>query len=561
MKSIQTKFLVLILAGILISSVVIGTIGGISLQIVSDQDSVRIMNLISREKEQELNTTLGRIEQSVEILADYALDNLESVNRLSGDSDYLESYTQQIYGLAMTAINETDGAISAYIRFNPELTPPTSGFFIVKDPESGQFIDFEPTDFTRYSPDDVEHVGWYYIPVKEGKPVWMMPYRNENIDVYMISYVIPIYLNETVIGIVGMDIDFSHITASVDEIQLYKTGYAFLTYDDFSILYHRNLEEGTAFDTFRQRLTEAESTAGEETEEIYQYTWDGIKKVVSFRRLDNNMCIAVAAPKAEIDAATNRLIFRVGAAMTAIAVIFAGIVVMIAGNIIRPLKKLNLAAQEIAAGNLDVQLPAVTEDEVGMLSASLQETVKQLKIRIQYINGLAYKDELTRLKNNTAYLQKAAQLNEQMQAGPISVLVAVIDINGLKFVNDSYGHEKGNELIITAAEAVSECFGAENVYRIGGDEFTVILTEEADIHAGIERKRKFQQMLNQPRNGIRLSAAIGIAVYDRMVHASFESVFRSADANMYREKSEMKARGASSDLAYVSAKFEKHLDN
>ena len=247
--------------------------------------------------------------------------------------------------------------------------------------------------------------------------------------------------------------------------------------------------------------------------------------------------------------------------MTAIAVIFAGIVVMIAGNIIRPLKKLNLAAQEIAAGNLDVQLPAVTEDEVGMLSASLQETVKQLKIRIQYINGLAYKDELTRLKNNTAYLQKAAQLNEQMQAGPISVLVAVIDINGLKFVNDSYGHEKGNELIITAAEAVSECFGAENVYRIGGDEFTVILTEEADIHAGIERKRKFQQMLNQPRNGIRLSAAIGIAVYDRMVHASFESVFRSADANMYREKSEMKARGASSDLAYVSAKFEKHLDN
>lgn len=64
-----------------------------------------------------------------------------------------------------------------------------------------------------YDPDDLEHVGWYYIPVKNGAPMWMDPYLNENINIYMISYIVPLFAEDgTSIGIVGMDIDFSEIT-------------------------------------------------------------------------------------------------------------------------------------------------------------------------------------------------------------------------------------------------------------------------------------------------------------------------------------------------------------
>ena len=79
-----------------------------------------------------------------------------------------------------------------------------------------------------YDPSDVEHVGWYYIPVQNGKETWMEPYLNSNIGVYMISYVIPIEVDGESIGIIGMDIDFSEFTDTIDSLSIFDSGYGFL---------------------------------------------------------------------------------------------------------------------------------------------------------------------------------------------------------------------------------------------------------------------------------------------------------------------------------------------
>ena len=68
--------------------------------------------------------------------------------------------------------------------------------------------------------DDTEHVGWYYIPVKNGKATWMDPYLNSNVNVYMISYVVPIMIDNEAIGVVGMDIDFNPV--SYTHLDVYK---------------------------------------------------------------------------------------------------------------------------------------------------------------------------------------------------------------------------------------------------------------------------------------------------------------------------------------------------
>ena len=78
MRSIQTKIFILILTCIVVSSAIIGGIGIFISEITVDSDSVKIMNLLCSEKAQELNITLGRIEQSVDIVTQYAADNLES---------------------------------------------------------------------------------------------------------------------------------------------------------------------------------------------------------------------------------------------------------------------------------------------------------------------------------------------------------------------------------------------------------------------------------------------------------------------------------------------------
>ena len=82
MKSIQTKFIVLILGCILLSSSVIGGAGILNAKHVVDEDSVKIMNLMCKEKTQEINALLSRIQQSVKTLAVYSIEQLESVERL-----------------------------------------------------------------------------------------------------------------------------------------------------------------------------------------------------------------------------------------------------------------------------------------------------------------------------------------------------------------------------------------------------------------------------------------------------------------------------------------------
>ncbi|MGN0279519.1 MAG: diguanylate cyclase domain-containing protein [Lachnospiraceae bacterium] len=547
MKSIQTKITLLILVGMLACVVVIGSTGIISFGNEIDHDSTTAMNLVCNEKAQELNNIFGKIEQSVKILSVYAVDNLESVDRLSEDAEYLKEYTQELEELGLTVANKTDGAVAVYMRFSPTVTPSTEGFFHVRNMQTDRFEAATLTDLSMYSSTDKEHVGWYYTPVRAGKAVWMQPYSNENIDIYMISYVIPIYKDTRLIGIVGMDIDFHYITSQVDSIHLYETGNAFLTDDEFHIVHSKNFESGISIDDLSESIAEADAEEITGMDAIYEYVIDGEKKRTVFQSLENGMYLAVTAPVSEIDSIKNDLIKRIVVRGFLICIFFLFLAWLIARTFIRPLKELNDAARDIAAGHLDVSLTCKSKDEVGTLTASVMEMASQLKRRIDYINGLAYIDKLTGVKNNTAYLHEVSMIQIDMENGGKDFALFIIDVNGLKFVNDTYGHDCGNQLIVDVSEALVEVFGHENCYRIGGDEFAVIIRNSNRFKCS-ERKQEFISRLGQNEDEISPSAAVGYAFHDKETDESWETVFKRADKEMYKEKQEMKSRKESSFL-------------
>ena len=165
---------------------------------------------------------------------------------LRTDDAYIDAYTQKIQSVAINAANNTEGALAVYLRFNPDFGKPTSGLFWSKTAQNGNFQEFVPTDFSRYSPEDVERVGWYYLPVKKGKAIWMEPYQNQNINVEMISYVVPLYVDNVTVGVVGMDINYDVIREIVGSIRVYSSGYAFLTDKQANIMYHPEFPIGTS---------------------------------------------------------------------------------------------------------------------------------------------------------------------------------------------------------------------------------------------------------------------------------------------------------------------------
>lgn len=547
MKSIQTKFILLILSCVLLSSIIIGGAGVLNSKRVVDKDSSQIMNLECSEKAKELDAMLSRIEQSVETLAVYSLDQMESLDRLKNDNVYMEEYTKRLESVVVNAASNTEGALAVYVRYNPDFAPPTSGLFWSKTAKDGSFKQLVPTDFSRYSPEDIEHVGWYYIPVKSGKAIWMTPYLNQNIDVEMISYVIPLYKNNETIGVVGMDIEFSIITDIVEDMAIYKTGYAFLSDKEANVMYHQEIPIGSYMGNVDQSLIPVIKELGNGTSgsSLFTYEYKGLEKKMAFRSLSNGMRLAVTAPVSEIDNEKNRLITQIMVSVVLILIISVALTVLLTRHIIKPLKELNTAAKKIAEGDLSISITHQTKDEVGTLADSFQQTVNHLQKYINYINGLAYRDSLTGVKNKTAYQDVVERMEEQMRVARPEFAVIVFDINGLKAVNDNYGHDFGDMLIMDACKLICKVFKHSPVYRIGGDEFVIIL-EKADYEQYQILLEDFEKEMEEynrnNRTDSKISIARGIALYNSETDLVYGNVFKRADDAMYQNKIMMKER-------------------
>ncbi len=552
MKSIQTKFIALILGCVLLSSLVIGGAGIMNANQVVDKDSADIMNLMCSEKANELNGLFSCIEQSVNTVAVYANRELTDVKKFKTDPEYVREYTRRIQDIAVNAANNTQGALAVYVRYNPNFTFPTSGLFWSKTALDGRFQELPPTDFSRYSPDDVEHVGWYYLPVKSGQATWMAPYMNKNIQVEMISYVVPLYADNTTIGVVGMDIDFSLIKNSVNTIHVYDTGYAFLTDEQANIMYHRDIPAKTPMDSLESSLLPVADRlrSGGIGNYLFSYEWRGHRKRMALCSLKNGMRLAITAPSKEIDAAKNTLILQSSIALVSISALAVILTILMTRRLIKPLKELNEAAKKIAEGDLSVSLSHQTKDEVGMLADSFQQTVNHLQKYINYINGLAYRDGLTGVKNKTAYQETVANLEEKTRTGRPEFAMIVFDINNLKTINDTQGHDFGDILIIDSCKLICKVFKRSPVYRIGGDEFVVIL-ENDDFENYEELLARFNTALDDynrhARPDGRISIARGIAIYEENVDLTVSDVFKRADDAMYQNKIQMKKRREKAD--------------
>ena len=168
----------------------------------------------------------------------------------------------------------------------------------------------------------------------------------------------------------------------------------------------------------------------------------------------------------------------------------------------------------------------------------LSHTKKQVDIESE----LARKDALTGIRNRNAYEEELQRLTWRMQKEQIKFGFAVIDVNFLKLVNDTYGHEMGNITICKCCEIVRHIFVHSPVFRIGGDEFVVILENEDYKHIE-ELVWKFNKTIEKADGEPweKVSAAIGYAVYNPDIDDCVENVFNRADKAMYHRKSEMKA--------------------
>ncbi len=152
---------------------------------------------------------------------------------------------------------------------------------------------------------------------------------------------------------------------------------------------------------------------------------------------------------------------------------------------------------------------------------------------------MANKDALTKVKNKHAYTQAVRELDDLTEKGEAEYAVVVMDINGLKHVNDTQGHHAGDEYIKACCHIICTVFKHSPVFRVGGDEFTVLLTGE-DYANREDLLERFKQIVMSNRKKGLANLASGMATYDSGLDRCVESVFERADKAMYEDKRHFK---------------------
>ena len=579
MRSIRTQILILTLAAIFVSIVAIGTVSIVSVRQAGIEQAKSDMVMLCDNHRKTLNQYFSSVEQSVGTVARFATASLDSVQLFSAGvigvdgsleameernwsgarqvrlNLYLQDYLEAVDAVFQSISNHTTSVMTYYYMINPEISIDSGGFYYLKEEGSTVFASQPLPDLLSYDKHDLQHVGFYFEAWRRGRPSWIDPYYNANVREQMSSFVTPIYRAGTFIGVMGMDISYQTLVSQIKDIQIYDTGYAFLVDSDANIIYHHELGSDVnvdAYDSeFAQQLRQISASDDPAMEPVLLETsYKGNKKQAACVLLSNGLTLVLLAPYSEINAEWHQLVNKIVFITIGIVVIFTILTIVLVRQITMPLRKLTVAAESLMQENYDVDLDYDGNNEVGVLTRSIKKLTDHLRVYVMDLNSLAYKDEMTGVKNKRAFDIYVQELNEEIrkgrETGEVSGIAAVIfDCNDLKVVNDVYGHWKGDDYLKNASWMICHTFASSPVFRIGGDEFAAVLRQDdfdnremliAHFREQMQERNRSKELLWE-----QINVACGMAVFDPDKDTDFRETIHRADERMYENKNEMKS--------------------
>ena len=556
MHSIRAKIAIVTLGAILTSFLALGGIGIFEIGKESDRSSIEKMTLISEKMQQTLNSYFGSIEQSVEMGIHIAVDSLSELDLTYFLSSRTPEQTEQLNRIisehcsevehAFSSIaNHTNGTVTYYYCINSDLNIDEHGFFWSKL-DSGQFVRQPPLISSELDASDLTHTTWYYSPVKAATPVWVGPYKSHFLgEVLTISYVAPIYNQGFLIGVLGMDILLQTIIDQIAPLRIYDSGYLYLMNDTGTIVYHPFLESGSTPEDYGLNLDKELFKRSGSGKELIRYTMDGQEKQMAFSTLRNRLKLGVTVPVAEINASQYRLTAILLPVAALILAVFSLVTGLVVHTLTKPLQELAVASQRLMNGDYDADLSYDGTDELGIVTRSFRQMRDYLKLYISDLNSRVYHDALTGVKNRGAFTITVSQLNKDIRAGRQSAFAVVsFDCNNLKRINDEYGHERGDIYLQKTCRLICQVFAHSPVFRLGGDEFGVIMQEtdytnrEALLRAFEESVKANNAAAANPWE--KVSVAHGTAVFTPGEDQTAEQVVNRADRYMYENKKQFK---------------------
>jgi diguanylate cyclase (GGDEF)-like protein len=494
--------------------------------------SDQLLLLLCETGERNLDYYFNSVQKSVENVANYVETDLDGL-----DDAHLQQHMDRVRDYFDLMAYRTNGVLTYYYRIDPEVSENVKGFWYTNLDGEG-FTEHEVTDITLYDTEDTSNLVWFTVPKYEGKPIWLPPYITDNLNMRVISYNVPIYWRGQFVGVVGIEIDYATMAEQVDSIKLYSNGYAFVNDEDGNLFYHPRIDVSQLTEENHPDIPEG--ITSENT--FIQYTFNGEEKLAAWLPLTNGMRLNVTVPVSETEGEWQKLIGNI--LIVALEVLAGAIIftMIYTRRITKPLEQLTEAAEQADKGNYDYKLDYNKNDEVGRLTKTFMRLENHMKDNISDLKTQAFVDSLTQAKNKRAFTTMLEQIQGRMdkQENDLNFAIGMFDCDDLKHINDRYGHEKGDVYLKTACRVICRVFQHSPVFRIGGDEFSVLIqnedyeNREALLKEFEEAREKISAEAENQWEQVHLS--MGVALYNPQKDSAVIDVLRRADEAMYENK-------------------------
>ena len=532
MRSLRTRITVMTLCVVIIAVTTVAFLSVVFIRKNERRDSDQLLLLLCETGERNLDYYFNSVQRSVERVASFAEDDIEGLDNVT-----LGNHVKRVEEYFDEMASKTNGVLTYYYRIDPEVSDTVKGFWYT-DLDGEGFREHAVTDITKYDTSDTSKLVWFTVPKYKGESIWLPPYITDNLDKRVISYNVPIYWRGQFIGVIGIEIDYSVMAEQVDSIRLYENGYAFLSDSEGNLFYHPRIDVSSL--TPETMPVIPEGMLSDST--FVYYTFEGVKKEAAWLQLGNGMRLNVTVPVSETDGNWQALICNILILATEVLVLASIFTMLYTKRITKPLEELTEAANRIDANDYDIKLNYVEDDELGRLTKTFKHLAYNMRDHIEGLNRQIYVDSLTLVKNKGAFTAYIDELQDELDKGSCNTgfAIGVFDCDDLKLVNDAHGHDKGDIYIKTASHLICTVFSRSPVFRIGGDEFSVILRNE-----DFDSREELTARIKKELSDISASAAnsweevhlsMGIAVYDPGRDHTVNDVVRRADQIMYEEK-------------------------
>jgi diguanylate cyclase (GGDEF)-like protein len=317
-------------------------------------------------------------------------------------------------------------------------------------------------------------------------------------------------------GVVVIGVDVAYFTSSYDHARLGDKGVLALLGNDGVYRARRvgdAVSAGASADISEFVLPDSDNTTWVT---LAPSDWDGVLRYAGVRQLFDYPLVILAGVSREEEYAAARARSHSYIAWAAAASVLALVILAVIGLLMMRLARVRSAV------------------------------ARARQSHAEHVEHLAYHDSLTGLPNRSFFHKLLVQALSQAQRYPTRVAVLFIDLDGFKGVNDRFGHETGDELLVEAAQRLKMCLRESDIVaRLGGDEFVALLPNCAEDRIAGMVAEKILASLGAPfllgGNEVRVTASIGIGVCPNDAQDP-TSILTSADKAMYLAKQSGKNR-------------------